>query len=92
MTVFLFLPQNGPELLPREAMFNLCTNIIGVNIGRIQQMAARCLVGTAESASGLEGCAVAEQREVDVLLGSLLSVVAMVRESALKVSLIIFIS
>ena len=55
-------------------------------------MAARCLVGTAESASGLEGCATAEQREVDVLLGSLLSVVAMVRESALKVSLIIFIS
>ena len=67
-------------------MLKLCVNVIGVSVGKIQQMAARSLVGTAECASGLDGCAMAEQCEVDVLLGSLLSVVAMVRESAIQVS------
>ncbi|KAI0222670.1 eIF-2-alpha kinase activator GCN1 [Lamellibrachia satsuma] len=76
--------ENGPELLPREAMLKLSMNVIGVNVGKMQQMAASCLVGTAACASGLAGCAMAEQCEVEVLLASLLSVVALVRESAIQ--------
>ena len=67
-------------------MLKLSMNVIGVNVGKMQQMAASCLVGTAACASGLAGCAMAEQCEVDVLLASLLSVVALVRESAIQVS------
>ncbi len=85
MDPFVFVIQNGPELLPREDMMRLCLYIIGTSAGRVQQMAAQALLDTVEAASGCEGCAVATQGEVDVLLQALQSSASPVREAGLKV-------
>lgn len=51
-----------------------------------QVLAAQCLTALCASAGGGDGCAVAEQPEIDVLLEALLSPCFSVRDAALRVS------
>ncbi|XP_012869831.1 PREDICTED: translational activator GCN1 isoform X1 [Dipodomys ordii] len=76
--------ENGPELLPRVAMLRLLTWVIGTGSPRLQVLAADTLSTLCASSSGEDGCAFAEQEEVDVLLCALQSPCASVRETALR--------
>uniref|UniRef100_G1SPJ5 Stalled ribosome sensor GCN1 n=2 Tax=Oryctolagus cuniculus TaxID=9986 RepID=G1SPJ5_RABIT len=76
--------ENGPELLPRVAMLRLLTWVIGTGSPRLQVLASDTLTTLCASSSGEEGCAFAEQEEVDVLLSALQSPCASVRETSLR--------
>uniref|UniRef100_A0A8C6GXV6 Stalled ribosome sensor GCN1 n=1 Tax=Mus spicilegus TaxID=10103 RepID=A0A8C6GXV6_MUSSI len=76
--------ENGPELLPRVAMLRLLTWVIGTGSPRLQVLASDTLTALCASSSGEDGCAFAEQEEVDVLLAALQSPCASVRETALR--------
>ncbi|KAL0610568.1 eIF-2-alpha kinase activator GCN1 [Plecturocebus cupreus] len=76
--------ENGPELLPRVAMLCLLTWVIGTGSPRLQVLASDTLTTLCASSSGDDGCAFAEQEEVDVLLRALQSPCASVRETALR--------
>jgi len=52
----------------------------------IQVFASQCLTALCASAGGGDGCTVAEQPEIDVLLNALLSPCFSVRDAALRVS------
>lgn len=54
-----------------------------------QVLASQCLTALCVSAGGGDGCTVAEQAEIDVLLDTLLSPCFSVRDAALRVSQII---
>uniref|UniRef100_A0A665VTC9 GCN1 activator of EIF2AK4 n=1 Tax=Echeneis naucrates TaxID=173247 RepID=A0A665VTC9_ECHNA len=81
------IDENGPELLPRVNMLLLLTRIIATATPRLQVLASQCLTALCASAGGGEGCTVAEQPEIDVLLNALLSPCFSVRDAALRVSL-----
>lgn len=51
-----------------------------------QVLASQCLTALCASAGGGDGCTVAEQPEIDVLLNALLSPCFSVRDAALRVS------
>ncbi|XP_006053034.2 eIF-2-alpha kinase activator GCN1 [Bubalus bubalis] len=76
--------ENGPELLPRVAMLRLLTWVIGTGSPRLQVLASEALTTLCASSCGEDGCAFAEQEEVDVLLCALLSPCANVRDTALR--------
>ncbi|XP_029423052.1 eIF-2-alpha kinase activator GCN1 isoform X3 [Nannospalax galili] len=76
--------RSGPELLPRVAMLRLLTWVIGTGSPRLQVLASDTLTTLCASSSGEDGCAFAEQEEVDVLLCALQSSCASVRETALR--------
>uniref|UniRef100_I0FNS6 Stalled ribosome sensor GCN1 n=1 Tax=Macaca mulatta TaxID=9544 RepID=I0FNS6_MACMU len=76
--------ENGPELLPRVAMLRLLTWVIGTDSPRLQVLASDTLTTLCASSSGDDGCAFAEQEEVDVLLCALQSPCASVRETVLR--------
>ncbi|XP_069380401.1 stalled ribosome sensor GCN1 [Paralichthys olivaceus] len=78
------IDENGPELLPRVNMLLLLTRIISTATPRLQVLASQCLTALCASAGGDEGCTVAEQQEIDVLLNALLSPCFSVRDSALR--------
>uniref|UniRef100_A0A3Q3F6D5 GCN1 activator of EIF2AK4 n=1 Tax=Kryptolebias marmoratus TaxID=37003 RepID=A0A3Q3F6D5_KRYMA len=78
------IDENGPELLPRVNMLLLLTRIISTATPRLQVLASQCLTALCASAGGEEGCTVAEQPEIDVLLGALLSPCFSVRDAALR--------
>uniref|UniRef100_A0AAR2J959 TOG domain-containing protein n=1 Tax=Pygocentrus nattereri TaxID=42514 RepID=A0AAR2J959_PYGNA len=75
---------NGPELLPRVNMLLLLTKVIGTATPRLQVLASSCLTSLCTSAGGQEGCALAEQAEIDVLLDALLAPCFSVRDAALR--------
>uniref|UniRef100_A0A8C4LHE0 Stalled ribosome sensor GCN1 n=1 Tax=Equus asinus asinus TaxID=83772 RepID=A0A8C4LHE0_EQUAS len=76
--------ENGPELLPRVAMLRLLTWVIGTGSPRLQVLASDTLTTLCASSSGEDGCAFAEQEEVDVLLSALQSPCASVRDTVLR--------
>ena len=77
----------SPETLPRREMLSLLVKVIGsLDSGKLQQMASRALLEVAMSGSGLEGCAAAEQDEIEVLLEGLQSSATAVRETSIMVS------
>uniref|UniRef100_A0A673CI32 GCN1 activator of EIF2AK4 n=1 Tax=Sphaeramia orbicularis TaxID=375764 RepID=A0A673CI32_9TELE len=78
------IDENGPELLPRVNMLLLLTRIISTSTPRLQVLASQCLTALCASAGGEEGCTVAEQAEIDVLLNALLSPCFSVRDAALR--------
>uniref|UniRef100_A0A9J8BGY3 GCN1 activator of EIF2AK4 n=1 Tax=Cyprinus carpio carpio TaxID=630221 RepID=A0A9J8BGY3_CYPCA len=78
------IDENGPELLPRVSMLLLLTKVIGTSTPRLQVLASGCLTALCASAGGQEGCALAEQPEIDVLLEALLSSCFSVRDAALR--------
>ncbi|TDH12410.1 hypothetical protein EPR50_G00046790 [Perca flavescens] len=80
----LVIDENGPELLPRVSMLLLLTRIIATATPRLQVLASQCLTALCASAGGGEGCTVAEQPEIDVLLNALLSPCFSVRDAALR--------
>ncbi|XP_050973844.1 eIF-2-alpha kinase activator GCN1 [Labeo rohita] len=79
-----YIDENGPELLPRVSMLLLLTKVIGTSTPRLQVLASGCLTALCASAGGQEGCALAEQPEIDVLLEALLSSCFSVRDAALR--------
>uniref|UniRef100_A0AAY4DUG9 TOG domain-containing protein n=1 Tax=Denticeps clupeoides TaxID=299321 RepID=A0AAY4DUG9_9TELE len=79
-----FIDENGPELLPRVPMLLLLTRVIGTSTPRLQVLASGCLTALCASAGGEEGCTLAEQAEIDVLLEALLSPCFSVRDAALR--------
>nr|XP_017516713.2 eIF-2-alpha kinase activator GCN1 isoform X1 [Manis javanica] len=78
------MDENGPELLPRMAMLRLLTWVIGTGSPRLQVLASDTLTTLCASSSGKDGCAFAEQEEVDVLLSALQSPCGSVRDTALR--------
>ncbi|XP_069022317.1 stalled ribosome sensor GCN1 [Embiotoca jacksoni] len=78
------IDENGPELLPRVNMLLLLTRIISTATPRLQVLASQCLTDLCSSAGGGDGCTVAEQQEIDVLLSALLSPCFSVRDAALR--------
>uniref|UniRef100_A0A8D0A2S3 GCN1 activator of EIF2AK4 n=1 Tax=Sander lucioperca TaxID=283035 RepID=A0A8D0A2S3_SANLU len=80
----LVIDENGPELLPRVSMLLLLTRVIATATPRLQVLASQCLTALCASAGGGEGCTVAEQPEIDVLLNALLSPCFSVRDAALR--------
>ncbi|KAM3611156.1 uncharacterized protein V6R79_014354 [Siganus canaliculatus] len=80
----IVIDENGPELLPRVNMMILLTRIISTATPRLQVLAAECLTALCASAGGGDGCTVAEQPEIDVLLAALLSPCFSVRDAALR--------
>ncbi|KAK2498494.1 hypothetical protein MC885_005115 [Smutsia gigantea] len=78
------MDENGPELLPRVAMLRLLTWVIGTGSPRLQVLASDTLTTLCASSSGKDGCAFAEQEEVDVLLSALQSPCGSVRDTALR--------
>uniref|UniRef100_A0A7N6AJF2 TOG domain-containing protein n=1 Tax=Anabas testudineus TaxID=64144 RepID=A0A7N6AJF2_ANATE len=80
----IVIDENGPELLPRVNMLQLLTRIISTATPRLQVLASQCLTALCASAGGGEGCTVAEQPEIDVLLNALLSPCFSVRDAALR--------
>ncbi|KAK3540518.1 hypothetical protein QTP70_032734, partial [Hemibagrus guttatus] len=80
----VLIDENGPELLPRMNMLLLLTKVIGTSTPRLQVLASSCLTALCVSAGGQEGCALAEQAEIDVLLEALLSPCFSVRDATLR--------
>uniref|UniRef100_A0A3P8W649 GCN1 activator of EIF2AK4 n=1 Tax=Cynoglossus semilaevis TaxID=244447 RepID=A0A3P8W649_CYNSE len=80
----IVIDENGPELLPRFNMLLLLTRIISTASPRLQVLASQCLTALCTSAGGEDGCTVAEQPEIDVLLNSLLSPCFSVRDASLR--------
>uniref|UniRef100_A0AAQ4QL94 GCN1 activator of EIF2AK4 n=1 Tax=Gasterosteus aculeatus aculeatus TaxID=481459 RepID=A0AAQ4QL94_GASAC len=80
----LVIDENGPELLPRVSMLLLLTRVISTATPRLQVLASQCLTALCASAGGEDGCTVAEQPEIDVLLDALLSPCFSVRDAALR--------
>ncbi|XP_014822655.1 PREDICTED: translational activator GCN1 isoform X1 [Poecilia mexicana] len=78
------IDENGPELLPRVNMLLLLTRVISTATPRLQVLASQCLTALCASAGGGDGCTVAEQPEIDVLLNALLSPCFSVRDAALR--------
>uniref|UniRef100_A0A1A7WWE1 GCN1 general control of amino-acid synthesis 1-like 1 n=1 Tax=Iconisemion striatum TaxID=60296 RepID=A0A1A7WWE1_9TELE len=78
------IDENGSELLPRVNMLQLLIRIISTATPRLQVLASQCLTALCVSAGGGDGCAVAEQPEIDVLLDALLSPCFSVRDAALR--------
>nr|XP_020454851.1 eIF-2-alpha kinase activator GCN1 isoform X2 [Monopterus albus] len=78
------IDENGPELLPRVNMLLLLTRIIATATPRLQVLASQCLTALCASAGGGQGCTVAEQPEIDVLLNAQLSPCFSVRDAALR--------
>ncbi|XP_069071140.1 stalled ribosome sensor GCN1 isoform X2 [Pleurodeles waltl] len=76
--------EDGPELLPRVDMLLLLTRVIGTGAPRLQILASNTLTALCTSSSGEDGCAYAEQDEVDVLLQALQSPCSNVRDAALR--------
>ncbi|KAM8866194.1 stalled ribosome sensor GCN1 isoform 2-T2 [Synchiropus picturatus] len=76
--------ENGPELLPRVNMLLVLIRVISTATPRLQVLASQCLTALCASAGGGEGCTVAEQQEIDVLLNGLLSPCFSVRDTALR--------
>uniref|UniRef100_A0A8U7NTN0 GCN1 activator of EIF2AK4 n=1 Tax=Corvus moneduloides TaxID=1196302 RepID=A0A8U7NTN0_CORMO len=81
----LLVDENGPELLPRRDMLVLLTQVIGTGSPRLQVLASEALTVLCMSSSGEDGCAYAEQEEIDVLLQALQSPSMNVRDAALRV-------
>lgn len=82
---------------PRLQVFNFLTVGVTVRWGLfrvcvphfrvlLQVLASQCLTALCASAGGGDGCTVAEQPEIDVLLNALLSPCFSVRDAALRVS------
>ncbi|KAJ6659096.1 hypothetical protein lerEdw1_019399 [Lerista edwardsae] len=88
----VLVDENGPELLPRTDMLLLLTKVIGTGSPRLQVLASNALTALCASSSGELNCAYAEQEEVDVLLQALQSPCMNVRDAALRVSWICFVS
>uniref|UniRef100_A0A8C0EMF1 GCN1 activator of EIF2AK4 n=1 Tax=Bubo bubo TaxID=30461 RepID=A0A8C0EMF1_BUBBB len=80
----LLVDENGPELLPRRDMLVLLTRVIGTGSPRLQVLASNALTTLCTSSSGEDGCAYAEQEEIDVLLQALQSPCMNVRDAALR--------
>ncbi|XP_018524768.1 eIF-2-alpha kinase activator GCN1 [Lates calcarifer] len=80
----IVIDENGPELLPRVNMLLLLTRIISTATPRLQVLASQCLTALCASAGGGDGCTVAEQPEIDVLLNALLSPCFSVRDASLR--------
>uniref|UniRef100_A0A8C4JSD7 GCN1 activator of EIF2AK4 n=1 Tax=Dromaius novaehollandiae TaxID=8790 RepID=A0A8C4JSD7_DRONO len=80
----LLVDENGPELLPRRDMLLLLTRVIGMGSPRLQVLASNALTTLCTSSSGEDGCAYAEQEEIDVLLQALQSPCMNVRDAALR--------
>ncbi|KAJ4944183.1 hypothetical protein JOQ06_012728, partial [Pogonophryne albipinna] len=80
------IDENGPELLPRTSMLMLLIRVISTATPRLQVLASQCLTALCSSAGGEDGCTVAEQQEIDVLLEGLLSPCFSVRDAALRSS------
>ncbi|OWK60172.1 Translational activator GCN1 [Lonchura striata] len=80
----LLVDENGPELLPRRDMLILLTRVIGTGSPRLQVLASEALTALCASSSGEDGCAYAEQEEIDVLLQALQSPCMNVRDAALR--------
>uniref|UniRef100_A0A8V5HHI1 Uncharacterized protein n=1 Tax=Melopsittacus undulatus TaxID=13146 RepID=A0A8V5HHI1_MELUD len=80
----LLVDENGPELLPRRDMLVLLTRVIGTGSPRLQVLASNALTSLCASSSGEDGCAYAEQEEIDVLLQALQSPCMNVRDAALR--------
>ncbi|EMP24440.1 Translational activator GCN1 [Chelonia mydas] len=80
----LLVDENGPELLPRTDMLLLLTRVIGTGSPRLQVLASNTLTALCTSSSGEDGCAYAEQEEIDVLLQALQSPYMNVRDAALR--------
>ncbi|XP_077163690.1 stalled ribosome sensor GCN1 isoform X1 [Paroedura picta] len=80
----LLVDENGPELLPRTDMLLLLTKVIGTGSPRLQVLASNALTALCASSSGEDGCAYAEQEEIDVLLQALQSPCMNVRDAALR--------
>ncbi|CAG02489.1 unnamed protein product [Tetraodon nigroviridis] len=78
------IDESGPELLPRVNMLLLLKSVISTATPRLQVLASQCLTALCASAGGGDGCTVAEQPEIDVLLNSLLSPCFSVRDAALR--------
>ncbi|XP_034077743.1 eIF-2-alpha kinase activator GCN1 [Gymnodraco acuticeps] len=78
------IDENGPELLPRTSMLMLLIRVISTATPRLQVLASQCLTALCSSAGGEDGCTVAEQQEIDVLLEGLLSPCLSVRDAALR--------
>uniref|UniRef100_H2ZRB1 TOG domain-containing protein n=1 Tax=Ciona savignyi TaxID=51511 RepID=H2ZRB1_CIOSA len=68
-----------PRLLPRLDIMRNAGKLIGTSMVQIQRSACQVLLATCEAGSGEEGCATAECEEINFLLDSLLSPVAMLR-------------
>uniref|UniRef100_A0A3Q1GAD8 GCN1 activator of EIF2AK4 n=1 Tax=Acanthochromis polyacanthus TaxID=80966 RepID=A0A3Q1GAD8_9TELE len=80
----LVIDENGPELLPRVNMLLLLIRVISTATPRLQVLASQCLTALSASAGGGDGCTVAEQPEIDVLLNALLSPCFSVRDASLR--------
>ncbi|XP_006818140.1 LOW QUALITY PROTEIN: stalled ribosome sensor GCN1-like [Saccoglossus kowalevskii] len=76
--------EEGPDLLPRRDMLRLLTQLIATSTPKLQQMSSKALLDVCMCASGLNGCTIAEQEEIDVLLDVLQSPCNLVREAALQ--------
>ncbi|XP_013411317.1 eIF-2-alpha kinase activator GCN1 [Lingula anatina] len=76
--------EEGPGLLPRTAMFETLIKVIGTHSGKVQHLASRATLDLAMAASGQEGCAMADQSEVNILLQGLQVSTLAVREVALQ--------
>uniref|UniRef100_A0A8C8VR02 TOG domain-containing protein n=1 Tax=Pelusios castaneus TaxID=367368 RepID=A0A8C8VR02_9SAUR len=76
--------ENGPELLPRTDLLLLLSRVIGTGSPRLQVLASNTLAALCTSSSGEDGCAYAEQEEIDVLLQALQSPCMNVRDAALR--------
>lgn len=83
-TTDILIDENGPELLPRFTMLLLLTRVIATAAPRLQVLAAQCLTAVCTSGGGGNGCALAEQAEINVLLDALLSPCFSVRDAALR--------
>ncbi|XP_074643687.1 stalled ribosome sensor GCN1-like [Tubulanus polymorphus] len=74
---------HGAELLPRRDMLEMLVSILNSSSSKVQQVAQAALFAVAECGSGMDGCAAAEQNEIDILLRALKSPRTATRESAL---------
>lgn len=80
--------QAGVELMQLQFRLTVVTVVVGGVFGvLLQVLASQCLTALCASAGGGDGCTVAEQPEIDVLLDALLSPCFSVRDAALRVSL-----
>ncbi|XP_028418070.1 LOW QUALITY PROTEIN: eIF-2-alpha kinase activator GCN1-like, partial [Dendronephthya gigantea] len=81
--------ETGPSNLPRAEMLRLLTEIIqhhsdSVTTSKIQRLGCVSMVELSKSSSGEEGCTIASDEEINVLLSSLYSSVSSLRYVAIQ--------
>ena len=85
--LFYCFLQDGPAILPRCDMLKVLLGLVSTGSRKVTKVAKSVLLAVCTSASGGDGCTLAEDDEIDVLMDALTWSSSDIRLLALQVCL-----